>query len=433
MKLSQLKSLEKHLSDFVEQFAPILGRYERRYWCKLYLIGLLLDGERKSIEPLAARVPRADEQSLQQFVNQSPWSQQQVQIQLIQLLIKRFGKSSGVLALDDTSLPKKGQHSVGVSHQYCGAPGKIANCQSIVTWHFTNANAVHFPLLAQLYLPESWTSDAQRLQRAGVPQDQQTFLKKWQIALELLDAMPEEVAYEAVVADAGYGEIREFLGELDKRQVIFMVQVPESHGFWPADIQTDDVQKALGRPRKFETIADPKAQPLSAKQWGLQLEASGAQWQEVTLPLQNQKTVSVLRVRVRETVAEAWRRPGPERWLLIEKRSDGSHRYWVSNAGEEVSAKQLILWGHQHWQVEQGYQQMKEELGLDHFEGRSWRGLHHHLTLCFMAYGFLRLEQARKKNKDDSAWDQKIDQRSIEVDKMPSVRARPSSEKYTSI
>src|SRR5207253_8426464 len=121
-----------------------------------------------------------------------------------------------------------------------------------------------FPLLAQLYLPESWTSDAQRLQRAGVPQDQQSFLKKWQIALELLDAMPEEVAYEAVVADAGYGEIREFLGELDKRQVIFMVQVPESHGFWPGDIQVNDVQKALGRPRKFGTIADPKAQPLSA-------------------------------------------------------------------------------------------------------------------------------------------------------------------------
>jgi hypothetical protein len=107
MKISQLKSLEKHLSDFVEQFAPIFGRLERRFWCKLYLTGLLLDGERKSIEPLAARVPGADEQSLQQFVNQSPWSQQQVQIQLIQLLIKRFGKSPGVLALDDTSLPKK--------------------------------------------------------------------------------------------------------------------------------------------------------------------------------------------------------------------------------------------------------------------------------------------------------------------------------------
>jgi SRSO17 transposase len=193
------------------------------------------------------------------------------------------------------------------------------------------------------------------------------------------------------------------------------------------------VQKALGRPRKFETIADPRRSLYRPSKWRLQLEASGAQWQEITLPLQSQKTVSVLRIRVRETVAEAWRRPGAERWLLIEKRSDGSHSYWVSNAGEDISAKQLILWGHQRWQVEQGYQQMKEELGLDHFEGRSWRGLHHHLTLCFMAYGFLRLEQARKKNEDDRAWDQEIDQRVIEVDKMPTVRARSSGAKYTSI
>jgi SRSO17 transposase len=187
------------------------------------------------------------------------------------------------------------------------------------------------------------------------------------------------------------------------------------------------VSRLQGRPRKFETIADSKAQPLSAKQWRLQLEASGAEWQEVSLPLESKKTVSVLRIRVRETIAEAWRRPGPERWLLIEKRADGSHSYWVSNAGEDVSAKQLILWGHQRWQVEQGYQQMKEELGMDHFEGRSWGGLHHHLTLCFMAYGFLRLEQARKKNEVDSVRDQEANQRNIEVDKMPSVRAHTSS------
>lgn len=433
MQWSQFKSLEKQLSDFVDQFAPTLGRSERRYWCKLYLTGLLLDGERKSIEPLAARVPGGDEQGLQQFVNQSPWSAEAVQLQLLSLLIKGFGKRPGVLALDDTTLPKKGEHSVGVARQYCGALGKVANCQAVVTWHFTDASGVHFPLLGRLYLPESWTTDGERMRHAGVPDDRQVFRKKWQIALDLLDQLPREVQYEAVVMDAGYGEIREFLGDLDKRRITFMAQVPEHHGFWPADIAVDDVQKPRGRPRRFETVADAKAQPASAKQWRLRLEASQAKWREVTLPLQKKKKVKVLAVRVRETVDQAWRRPGPERWLLIEQRSDGSHRYWVSNAGEKASIKQMMAWGHQRWQVEQGYQQMKEELGLDHFEGRSWRGLHHHLTLCFMAYAFLRLVQARKKRAVDGAGRQKGDQRGVELDEVPAVSARASGAKSAAV
>lgn len=433
MKIAQLKSLEKQLSDFVEHFAPILGRSERRYWCKLYLTGLLLEGERKSIEPLAARVPGGDDQCLQQFVNQSPWSDDAIQWQLLRLLIKRFGQSPGVLALDDTSLPKKGEHSVGVARQYCGAVGKVANCQSIVTWHFTNPKGAHFPLLGQLYLPESWTSDPQRMKRAGVPEEKRAFRKKWQIALQLLEEMADEVDYEAVVMDAGYGEIRPFLHELDRRKITFVAQVPESHCFWPADIEVDKVQKPMGRPRRFEAVADKQAQPLSARQWRLQLEASLAKWQEVKLGLQKKKKVKVLGVRVRETVDQAWRRPGAQRWLLIEQRSDGSHRYWISNAGVKTSIKQMILWGHQRWQVEQGYQQMKEELGLDHFEGRSWRGLHHHLTLCFMAYGFLRLVQARKKSRVNGARSKKTDQRYSELDEVPAMSARASGAKSVAV
>ena len=189
----------------------------------------------------------------------------------------------------------------------------------------------------------------------------------------------------------------------------------------------------MGRPRRFEAVADKQAQPLSARQWRLQLEASLAKWQEVKLGLQKKKKVKVLGVRVRETVDQAWRRPGPQRWLLIEQRSDGSHRYWVSNAGVKTSIKQMILWGHQRWQVEQGYQQMKEELGLDHFEGRSWRGLHHHLTLCFMAYGFLRLVQARKKSRVDGARGKKTDQRGVELDEVSAVSARASGAKSVAV
>jgi len=429
MKIAQLKSLEKQLSDFVEHFAPVFGRSERRYWCKLYLTGLLLEGERKSIEPMAARLPGGDEQCLQQFVNQSAWHHDTIQRQLLRLLIKRFGQSPGVLALDDTPLPKKGEHSVGVARQYCGALGKVSNCQAIVTWHFTNSKGVHSPMLGQLYLPESWTLDSDRMRRAGVPEDNQGFRKKWQIALELLDKMNEEVAYDAVVCDAGYGEIRPFLHELDHRKITFVAQVPESHCFWPADIEVDKVQKPMGRPRRFETVADKQMQPLSAKQWRLKLEAGPAKWQEIKLPLQKKKKVKVLAVRVRETVDQAWRRPGPDRWLLVEQRSDGSHCYWVSNAGVKTTIKQMILWGHQRWQVEQGYQQMKEELGLDHFEGQSWRGLHHHLTLCFMAYGFLRLVQARKKSRANGARGKKTDQRYTNWTKCPKCQHMHQAQK----
>jgi SRSO17 transposase len=329
--------------------------------------------------------------------------------------------------------PRKVIITVGVARQYCGALGKVANCQAIVTWHFTNSNGVHFPLLAQLYLPESWTSDSERMRRAGVPGDKQAFRKKWQIALQLLDKMPEEVDHEAVVMDAGYGEIRPFLHELDHRKVTFVAQVPESHCFWPAAIEVDKAQKPMGRPRKFEAVADAKAQPLSAKQWRMKLEASQAKWREVKLSLQKKKKVKVVAVWVRGTVDQAWRQPGPERWLMIGRRSDGSHCYWVSNAGVKTSIKEMILWGHQRWQVEQGYQQMKEELGLDHFEGRSWRGLHHHLTLCFMAYGFLRLVQARKKREADSARGKKSNQRGVELDEVPAVPARASGAKSAAV
>jgi FOG: Transposase len=159
------------------------------------------------------------------------------------------------------------------------------------------------------------------------------------------------------------------------------------------------------------------------------LEAKSTKWYEVRLPLQEKKKVKVMAVRVRETVEQAWRRPGPERGLLIEKRSYGSHRYRVSKAGVKTAIKQMMGRGHQRWQVEQGYRQMKEELGLDHFEGRSWRGLHHHLRLCFMAYAFLRLVQARKKSAVDSTSSQKADQRGVERDEVLAVQARASGAK----
>jgi SRSO17 transposase len=399
MQLTQFKALEKHLGEFVEHFCDLFGRSERRYRCKQYLTGLLLDGERKSIEPLADRVAGADAQALQQFVNQSPWAHAGVQMSLAQMMRRRRTGQPAVLVLDDTTLPKQGKCSVGVAHQYCGALGKVANCQAIVTWHYADRQS-HFPLLGQLYLPQTWVADSERMQRAGIPTEQQFFQEKWKLALKLLDEIAPEVEAEAVVCDAGYGEIKEFLHELDARQYMFVAQIPESHSFWPAEIAVTTAVRSTGRPRQFPTVADPAAQPLRAKQWREQLEREGRKWCKVRLPLQQPKAVEVLAVRVRETNTQAWRRPGAERWLLIERLSDETVKYYLSNAGRRASVRQLIKWAHERWKVEQGYQQLKEEIGLDHFEGRSWRGLHHHLTLCFMAYGFLQVMKRGKKTSN---------------------------------
>lgn len=179
---------------------------------------------------MAQRVPGGNEQALQQFVNQSPWAHEPVQTKLYRRLVQRSGPEKGVLILDDTTLPKKGKHSVGVAPQYCGALGKVANCQAIVTWHYSGAR-MHFPLLGELYLPQSWTAARAKLHHAGVPPAKRQFQEKWKLALALLDQFRTEFEYEAIVTDAGYGEIRPFLHALDDRQQRVRFKV---RGLWPS-------------------------------------------------------------------------------------------------------------------------------------------------------------------------------------------------------
>ena len=212
MNLRELTATRKKLIDFVQCFKTFLGRSERVHWCSLYLSGLLLEGERKSIQPMAERLPGGNEQAMQQFVNQSPWHYESLQLGLAKYLNQHSQAKKGVLVLDDTSLPKKGNCSVGVARQYCGAQGKVANCQSLVTWHYVNDRGLHFPVLGELYLPENWIKDKGRLKRCGVPKERFPFKQKWLLALELLERIHQEEAmkYEAIVFDAGYGEIKEF-------------------------------------------------------------------------------------------------------------------------------------------------------------------------------------------------------------------------------
>lgn len=396
MKAKQVTALRQQLLDFVEDFAAELGRSERRYWCGKYIEGLLQEGERKSIEPLAARVG-GDEQAMQQFVNQSPWDHEAVLHRLRQLMRRRMS-ADGVLVLDDTSLPKQGRHSVGVARQYCGALGKIANCQSIVTWHWVGAG-LHWPLSAQLYLPAAWADDPKRMTKAGVPVEAQTFKEKWRIALDLLGAMkPQLPAYKAIVFDAGYGVIQPLLAELEKQGEPYVAQVPGNIAAWPAEAVAKLDRSGRGRPRQHAKVEDPAVKPLTMVGWRDRLLAQPASWAKVRLPRADGASVQAVAVRVQASQRKSrWRQPGTARWLLIEQLGDDTFKYHLSNLPADTTLEELVRLAHQRWAIEQGYQQLKEELGLDHFEGRSWRGLHHHLTLCVLAFCFLARLRTSKK------------------------------------
>jgi SRSO17 transposase len=396
MTARQIQQVRNQLSDYVEQFAAELGRSERRHWCGKYLEGLLREGERKSIEPLAARVG-GDDQALQQFVSQSPWDHDAVMSRLRTLMRRRAGEG-GVLVLDDTSLPKQGRHSVGVARQSCGALGKIANCQSIVTWQWAGPR-VHWPLAARLYLPAEWTDDPARMAGAGVPPGRQAFREKWRIALDLLDEMkPQLPAYQALVFDAGYGVILPLLAELEKRGEPYVAQVPGNIAAWPIEAVAALKQSKVGRPAKHAKVHDPDVQALTMTAWRDRLLQKPSAWREVKLPRADGARVRAAAIRVQASQRKGrWRQPGALRWLLIEQLGDGTFKYHLSNLPEDTSLEELVRLAHQRWAIEQNHQQLKEELGLDHFEGRSWRGLHHHLTLCFLAFCFLTGLRTSKK------------------------------------
>lgn len=402
MKLTELEKVREEMKKFVDKFGDLLGRSERRHWCGMYLSGLLLDGERKSIQPIAEKMPGGNTQALLQFVNQSPWAYEPIQERLNAVMAEKFDTKNGVLILDDTSLPKKGSNSVGVAHQYCGALGKVSNCQSIVSWHYANAN-VHFPVLAELYLPKKWTDDIDRMNRVGVPPRRYEFQKKWELSLDLLQKIKDQnlFSYEAILCDAGYGECREFLDTLNQSGEKFIAQIPESHTFYAKNVKTLSTQKGVGRKRITNAVVDSeKEKPMSAKKWLEKCLKKPSMWKKITIPLQDRKTVVATAVRVHavDTTSKLYRLDY-EGWLIIEKSDDGI-RFFIANFPKTKSWKSLVKMTHFRWKIEQGYQRMKEELGLDHFEGRSWLGLHHHITLCFMAYCFLLWIQRRFKKKD---------------------------------
>jgi len=397
-----LKALDGRLQQFLEDLTEPMGRSERRRGARVYLEGLLLDGERKSIEPLAARVAGADVQALRQFVGQSPWEVEEVQRRLALKVVDLLSEPE-VWIIDETAFPKAGEHSVGVARQYCGTLGKVANCQVAVSLHWSSAES-SCPILWRLYLPKGWLADAERAAEVKLPPGL-AYRSKTELALEVLDrALGWELPRLPVVADSFYGNDFGFRQALRERGLPYAVQAEPTTVVWTEDPNRPlPPPKQTGWPRKYPPLeARPRPQDLRALAEQLPVSAwRTVAWRQGSHGMQRSRFA-----RVPVWAAHGWRKqehpPRVAEWLLVEwpKESKEPTKYWLAQLGPPpVGLRRLVRIAKARWRVELDYRQLKEELGLDHYEGRQWLGWHHHVCLVSIAYAFLRSEQARlKKN-----------------------------------
>jgi len=392
------------LGSYAALFRDDFNRPRQAQYSGVYLQGLILDGDRKSIEPLSRKVTLpaglvvADlDQALQQFVGQSTWDEQAVWGRYRSVMAERFASPAGIFVIDDTSFPKQGKHSVGVQRQYCGAQGKRANCQVAPSVHYVGPKG-HYPLAMRLYLPEVWLDDSRRLEKAGVPEEHRRAMTKGRIALELLDLVRSEgLPGRVVVADAGYGVSGPFREGLAQRGLQYIVGVTdemvvfEREPTWVAP-----GPGRSGRPRSRHRLAEGSPRPVSLKDLAARTPLRKVTWREGA-----KGKLSGRFAWLRVWPGSGWATgdcagAGPL-WLLIEEQADGKIKYALSNLPEATRRVRAVRLWKSRWPVEQGYQQMKEELGLDHHEGRSWRGFHHHACLVMLAFGFLALEREREE------------------------------------
>ncbi|MGH8671694.1 MAG: IS701 family transposase [Burkholderiales bacterium] len=404
--MPKLAEFERYMNHLCEA----LGHRDRHAGFADYSRGLMLPIERKSVEPLAAHTDplhvSAKHQSLHHLVAKSEWSDTAILGCVREWVTSRFErKSKYYWIVDDTGFPKKGGHSVGVARQYCGILGKQDNCQVAVSLSLATEHG-SVPIGWRLYLPKPWVEDQRRRRKAGVPREVK-FLTKPDIALEQIRAAKAAgVALGIVLADAGYGNETAFREALSEMELRYCVGVQSSTTVWSQG--TGPVppkpRKTMGRPPTRWRRASG-ATPVSVKALAESLKAIGwhtVSWREGTNAVLRSR-FAALRVRAahrdegRSTLRE-------EQWLLIERPTGESEptKYWLSTLSADTPLVDLVRVAKMRWRIERDYQELKQEFGLSHYEGRGWRGFHHHATLCIAAYGFLLAERlkhgASKKN-----------------------------------
>jgi SRSO17 transposase len=393
---------ESRFSAYVEGLVSVIGHADRARPLRDYCMGLMMPGERKSVEPMAAvtapaRVA-AQHQSLLHFVGEGRWSDEKVLAKVRGMVLPEIQRHGPIEAwiIDDTGFPKQGRHSVGVARQYCGQLGKEDNCQVAVSLSLANSHA-SLPVAYRLYLPQEWATDRERLRKTGVPEDI-GFETKHEIALEQLRwACAAGLPRGVVLTDAGYGNNSELRADITALALTYVAGILSNTTVWAPGKGPLPAKKWSGRGRRPKLLQrDAKHQPVSVKELALGLPKHAwrtIKWREGTAESLSSRFARV-RVRVaRRDFKLAESRP-PE-WLLIEwpVGQDEPTKYWLSTLPQDITFRRLVDLAKLRWRIERDYQELKQEVGLGHFEGRGWRGFHHHATLCIAAYGFLISER----------------------------------------
>jgi SRSO17 transposase len=394
-------SARQRFEQYMGHLAEGLGHLDRHAGLNDYCTGLMLPLSRKSVEPMAARVDplhaSARHQSLHHFVAKAEWSDAELLRRVSQWVVPKMDLSAGAFwIIDDTGFPKKGKHSVGVARQYCGVLGKQDNCQVAVSLSLASAQA-SVPVAYRLYLPKAWAEDAERRNKAGVPAEV-NFATKTQIALAQLETLLAEGAPKyCVLADAAYGVDQAFRQRLADLGLPYVVGITSSVVVWPPGIEPLPAKRYGGRGRPPVVVRRTRSrQPVPVKDLAQGLAASAFQtisWREGTNEMLSGRFAAV---RVRHAGGNIGKaRLHPEQWLLIEWPAADAEplKYYLSNLPADIALNDLVSQAHMRWRIERDYQDLKQELGLGHYEGRGWRGFHHHASLSIAAYGFLVAER----------------------------------------
>jgi len=402
------KGLESRFESYADMMVQALGHADRATPARWYMRGLMLPGERKSVEPMAARVhpenvPSAH-QSMHHLVADSEWSDTALLAAVAREVVPALsegGQARCYWIMDDTGFRKYGKHSVGVARQYCGQLGKIENCQVAVSLSLAAAEG-SLPLDYRLYLPQEWTDDKARCERAGVPKEI-TFATKGEIAWAQIEAARAAgIPRGTVLMDAAYGDEAALRDRLSAEGFIYAAGIrPGTAVWWGAHQPASAPAKQDRGRRRTRLVRDETHQPIGVRELAQALPAGSYRtltWREGTNAALRSRFA---RVRVRAAHAD---RPREEEWLLIEwpKGEAEPTRYSLSTLPADISFKELVATVKMRWRIERDYRELKQEVGLGHYEGRNWRGFHHHASLCIAAYAFLMLERLRGSKKNSA-------------------------------
>ena len=383
--MSDAHGRTQDLDAWLFPFLAVLGCKTHRVWALLYLRGLLGPGERKSLQPMAARLKLADHAQLQHLIASTAWDDSPAWTALAHEADRLVSGPDIFFVIDDTALPKQGALSVGMARQYCGQLGKLANCQSLVSLTLAQDEV---PVLVglRLFLPEEWTGDTVRAARAGVPEETVAPRSKGEIALAELDRLlAAGVRFGTVLADAGYGTSAAFRQGLDMRHLRWAVGIARNQKVYGAGVQ---LMPPPGRDRRLVPDEEPRPadEVLAALPW------RRVTWRHGT---KGSLAARFAAVRVRVGDSPVWGNnphlPGEEAWLVGKWRTSGERKYYLSNLGAKTSLRALAAAIKARWVCEQGrHQQLKGKLGLGHFEGRSWTGLHRHALMACITFAYLQ-------------------------------------------